>query len=746
VTLPDRDLRLSYLAAVIAAGTMIAFQTAGKATRDALFLSVYDVSVLPRTVIVAAVVSVLAALLAARWMTVLSPGRLVPLAFGTSAGLLLVEWLLVGPARSVVAIVLYLHFAALGAVLISGFWSVVNERFDPRTAKRYVGRIAAGAAAGGVVGGLLAYLISTFGVIAPMLPALAVLHAVCAILVLLVRERDSPPARSEAEPRMFSGVGVIAQTPYLRMLVTMVLLVGVGEVLIDYVLKARAAAAFDRGELLRFFALFYAGIGLLTVLVQAVTSKVALQRLGLTRTVAILPTGVALGGMGAIAFPGLVSAAVARGIESILHNGLYRAGYELLFTPVTPSQKRAAKALVDVGVVRLGDILGSGLVQLVLVLLAAGALDVLLGAAAAISAVAVVVALRLRTGYVRALEKSLLSRAIQLDLDEVEDVVTRSTVLQSAGTLGMTRIQPRVGDEVEPTPAVPPRAAALADPELARAVMLRSRSVPQVRAALREGPLTPMLAGYVIPLLAWDEVLRDAVVALRGVAPQATGQLVDRLLDRDEEFAVRRRIPIVLASCPTQRAASGLLDALDDPRFEVRYRCGRVLNRIRELNPSLVIGREQIFETVLQEAAVDRGVWESHRLLDTLEDEQWSPVMDDMLRERSNRGLEHVFTLLSLVLERQPLRIAYRGLHTQDRQLRGTALEYLETALPEEIRAALWPFLEVSALRPPSRRSAQEVLDELIQSNQSIAIDLERLRHLRRDDRDGTPEPPASDA
>jgi hypothetical protein len=379
------------------------------------------------------------------------------------------------------------------------------------------------------------------------------------------------------------------------------------------------------------------------------------------------------------------------------------------------------------------------------VLLAAGALNVLLGAAVAVSGIGVVVALRLRRGYVRALEKSLLSRAIQLDLDEVEDVVTRSTVLQSAGTLGMTRIQPKLPEDAEPGPSVPARAPALADPELARAANLRSRSAPQVRAALREGPLTPVLAGYVIPLLAWDEVLRDAIVALRGVALQATGQLVDRLLDRDEEFAVRRRIPIVLASCPTQRAANGLLDALDDPRFEVRYRCGRVLNRLRELNPALIIGRKQVFDTVLREAAVDRGVWESHRLLDTMEDEQWSPVMDEMLRERSNRGLEHVFTLLSLVLERQPLRIAYRGLHTQDRQLRGTALEYLETALPEEIRASLWPFLEVSAQRPPSRRSAQEVLDELIQSNQSIAIDLERLRSVRRDDTGGTPESPPSD-
>ncbi len=733
---PDRALRRSVIAAVSCAGTMIAFQVAGKATRDALFLSSYDVSLLPRTIMAAAVVSVLAALLASRWMTLLSPGRLLPIAFGASAVLLLVEWTLLDPFRGVVAIAVYLHFAALGAVLISGFWSVVNERFDPRTAKRYVGKIAAGGTMGGLIGGLMAERISTLGEIGPMFPALAAIHLICGVLILVVREEERQRSGSDADSGMFSGVGVIAQTPYLRTLVALVLLVTVSEVLIDYVLKARAVVAFGEGAaLLRFFALFYTGISLLTVIVQALASRVALQRLGLTRTVALLPTGVALGSAGAVLVPGLFSVVVARGVESVVRQGLYRAGYELLFTPVTPRQKRAAKALVDVGVVRLGDIVGSGLVQLALVALAAAALNVLLGAAIAVSVVGVIVALRLTRGYIQALEKSLLSRAIHLDLDEVADVVTRSTMLQSAGTLGLTRIREGLVDATEPTSDSVGILPTTADPELQRVADLRSRDASRVRAALRGASLTPALTGYVIPLLAWDDVLRDAITGLREVAPQVTGQLVDHLLDQDEEFAIRRRIPIVLASCPTQRAVGGLLDALDDARFEVRYRCGRVLNRLHELNPRLVIRRERIFEIVLKEAAVDRGVWESHRLLDTLEDDQWSPVMDEMLRARSNRGLEHVFTLLSLVLQRQPLKIAFRGLHAEDRQLRGTALEYLETALPEEIRKALWPFLEEPTGRRPSRRSAQEVLDELMRSNQSIAIDLARARRMS----DGVP-------
>jgi hypothetical protein len=102
--------------------------------------------------------------------------------------------------------------------------------------------------------------------------------------------------------------------------------------------------------------------------------------------------------------------------------------------------------------------------------------------------------------------------------------------------------------------------------------------------------------------------------------------------------------------------------------------------------------------------------------------------MDEMLRDRANRALEHVFTVLALVLPRQPLKIAFRGLHTSDRQLRGTALEYLETSLPDDIRKALWPFLEDLRSRRSSQKTAEQVLGDLLASNQSIAVNLEALR------------------
>ena len=96
------------------------------------------------------------------------------------------------------------------------------------------------------------------------------------------------------------------------------------------------------------------------------------------------------------------------------------------------------------------------------------------------------------------------------------------------------------------------------------------------------------------------------------------------------------------------------------------------------------------FDVVRREVAVGRPVWESHRLLDTVEADMRSFV-DEFLKDRAGQSLAHVFTLLSLVLPTAPLQIAYRGLHTDDPGLRGTALEYLEGVLPATLRQSLWP-------------------------------------------------------
>jgi hypothetical protein len=138
---------------------------------------------------------------------------------------------------------------------------------------------------------------------------------------------------------------------------------------------------------------------------------------------------------------------------------------------------------------------------------------------------------------------------------------------------------------------------------------------------------------------------------------------------------------------------------------------------------------DRIREALFEELQGGPGSWRARRLRDHTDDGDIpSPL-------RRDPNLEHVFRLLGLILEREPLEIAFRGLHTDDRQLRGTALEYLESVLPPPIWTRLAPFLEPPgsgrAGPPPSLEAARS---KLLLSQTSIEVHLEaQTRDPERD-------------
>jgi hypothetical protein len=396
----------------------------------------------------------------------------------------------------------------------------------------------------------------------------------------------------------------------------------------------------------------------------------------------------------------------------------------------------------------MGDVLGGAITRAVIFLPMAVADHILLLLAVAISVAGFVVARALRRGYIRALEASLIDRANVLDIREDEATGTGTTLMESFTGLDLSlsgagirldelRAAARSAsrettaadgdDDVKSTPTAT-ASLPVADPEIASLVALRSGDARRVHAELRQThALNPGVAAQVIALLAWDEVTGWASRALAKSAPSITGQLVDRLLDPNEDFAIRRRIPRILGTCPTPRSYAGLLAALADKRFEVRFQSGRALARISEMTPSLVVDKSAVYAAVLQETRVEKALWQSQRLIDDPAVNESLPI-DEALRARTNRSMEHVFTLLSLVLPRAPLQIAFKGLLTSDAVLRGTSLEYLESVLPKEIWIGLSPLLDESGSRSAGTRPGEEVLEELLRSNQSIELNLAEIR------------------
>lgn len=734
-------------AAATCAFAVIASQVAGKATRDALFLSEFPVSALPIMLIVSASLSIAAVLLTARAMSRWGPIRIIPPFYLVSAILLLVEWAIAVRSPRFASVIVYLHISSLGSILISGFWSIVNEHFDPRTARQQIGRIVGLSTVGGLFGGIVAERAGATNNLLWLLPLVGALHAMCGLFLFRLRPAGGEPATrahapaSTREPGHESGLRVILRVDYLRNIALVVWLGNVAATLIDYVFKAHATQSFtDGAQLVRFFAVFYTLVSVLTLVVQAGASRYLLQKIGIANAVAARPALVAVGGLAVLPVFGLASAAVLRAAEAVMQSSLFRSGYELLFAPVLPREKRSAKLIVDVGADRLGDVVGGVLVRAVIFLPAAVASPLLLVLAVIISVVGFVIARTLRRGHIRTLEKSLLARADVLQIRDDDPAGAQTMMMDSfAGVdlslslhdLDASRIReasaarlPDTDSKSAPSTDTAPLPFVVSDPEIESLVALRSGDLRRVRSELnKRRTLSPVLAAQTISLLAWNEATAWATSALAKSAGAVTGQLVDRLLDTDEDFAIRRRIPRVLSASTTQRACDGLVGALADKRFEVRFQSARALSRIKQLQPGLHIDAAMVYATVTRETQ-SASFQDDPRLLDAPAASDDTLLTDETLRARTSPRVEHAFTLLSLVIPRAPLQIAFRGLLTTDAVLRGTGLEYLESVVPPDIWSRLRVLFDDQAARPAVKRPPQEVLDDLMRSSQSIELNL----------------------
>ena len=195
--------------------------------------------------------------------------------------------------------------------------------------------------------------------------------------------------------------------------------------------------------------------------------------------------------------------------------------------------------------------------------------------------------------------------------------------------------------------------------------------------------------------------MKMIVSALAAFGGRAAGEMVSVLLDPATSDVVRRRLPLALKSCPSTIARDGLSAGLESAEFEIRLRCGRALLALTDEHPEL---QEPFPHAVaLAERELGRG--------------------GEMPLVR-----EHVFNLLALALEREPVQIAARAFATDDMYVRGTALEYLETVLPVPLFSAFQPVLTATGPPPARRRKPADARAELIRAGATMTVSLDELR------------------
>ncbi|HYG68585.1 MAG TPA: hypothetical protein VD838_13030 [Anaeromyxobacteraceae bacterium] len=694
--------------ATLAAAALVAQQVVGKALRDTLFLGAFGVALLPYAMLASAVLSAALVLALSRAAVARSPRRVARATLLVSASLFLLAWLLAVPSPRGAAIVTYLHAGALSAASVSVFWSLVSESFDPYAARASVPRILAGATLGGVLGGLVTWWAAGWLAPADLLPLGAALNGAAWVAVSRLRgRRVRAPVREAAAWRP-----LFRELPFLRSVALFVFASAATQAVLDYLLSSTAVAALGSGPpLLSFFAAFQTAVGVISFLVQVGVSRSALERFGVGPVLAASPLAVLAGALAALVAPPLLGAVLVRGADGVLGASLHRSAYEVLFAPVEPRRRRAVKPLLDVLCDKLGTLVGSGLVAVVVAAAPHGARLALLGLVAAFAGARAVLSGGLQAGYRRTLADNLRSGRLGLSGSGVLDRGTLGLLSRTAGELDRGAILEQVerfraeqtrapagGDGTwlsitafdVPAPAdldrTPPGGDPAEDEVLAALAALRSGDVPRVRAALRARRTEPLLAPQVIALLADDGVARDAADWLSAQEPPPVGLLADALLADGGSDRQRRRVARLLGKFDDPRAVEGLLAAL--PSVPAGVRSG-VAHALARAGATRRLPRAPLLAAAARAAADGAGAAD--------EDAQ----------------LTDVFRLLAAAYPGEPIQPAFRALE-RGGDARGTALEWLDVLLPSEVKAALWPRIVRSGERiGTSPRPAEELREAL---------------------------------
>ena len=364
--------------------------------------------------------------------------QVVPLTQTGIIVLLCIFWLLLRTGAVWVTIGLYFFGHILGILLISQFWTMANEIYDARQAKRLFGLIGGGACLGGALGNFItAAMIAQLGSNNLILVSAAVL-AVCVAIVWRITRLCNVGQHAEFEEEV--GVGgrealrLLAESPHLRVLAAIVGLAVMGAALVDQQLSMAAEALHvDPDDIAEFLAKVGAYLSLAAFAVQVgLTSRIH-RSWGIPAALLLLPVGLGTSATLILLTGALWAVGAARVLDGTLRYSLDKTTREVLFLPVPAGLRFRAKPFIDVTMEKLGKAFAA---VLILVLIRPWGLGLdwrtLSYASLVMTAVWIAVALLAWREYLRAFRASIGSRAIAPGTmrAEVADPATIETLVE----------------------------------------------------------------------------------------------------------------------------------------------------------------------------------------------------------------------------------------------------------------------------------------------------------------------------
>jgi HEAT repeat protein len=407
---------LLFLHSLFSVGTFIAART----VRDALFLTHRPTSGLAlmylASALAVAVVGLTYSPLAAR----IRRDRMASGAALLYSGLFVAAWALERTHADWIYPVLYVFVEVVGSLLGMQFWTLANDLFHSRDAKRLYGLIGSGGTIATVVVGWMSGKVAAHFGTAALLLLSAVLVVGCAIAAAAVghfgrgrlaaervkkRRSGSPLLREASRP---SGRQVLA-SGHLRGVAVLVLLTFFTTTLVDFEFKVVAARSMPPEALGSYFGYFQATVGLLAVVLQFFGTSNLLARLGVIGSLSVLPLALLGGNLGIWLVGGLFAASATKGADTLFRYSVNDPTTQLLYLPAPPQLRAGAKAFID-GVIKPCGIALAGTGLILAKPYLGQHLGIVTGMALLLCLFWGLAVLRLRSGYVRSLQENLRRR------------------------------------------------------------------------------------------------------------------------------------------------------------------------------------------------------------------------------------------------------------------------------------------------------------------------------------------------
>ncbi|MEM6730580.1 MAG: Npt1/Npt2 family nucleotide transporter, partial [Myxococcota bacterium] len=450
----------------------------------------------------------------------------------------------------------YFWVEVFGTFLVVQFWTMTNEIFHSRQAKRLFALIGGGGVLSNVfIGFFVSGSVRALGT-ENLLYIISACMAVSLVAVLMlgqIARVSLEGARDRAPKRTSSGAPVsrkkVFATRHVQLIALVVILTYIVSTLVDYQFQAILGDYIPgKDDRSAYLGNFFAITGLIGGFIQFFITARILERFGLLIALILLPIMMLSGSVGLLALPFALGAVTfTKGSENCLRYTINDSTLQLLYLPLPGTLRSRAKATID-GILKPLSIGVAGLLMALLV----GRLDQLLGIdigltveteqfgwAAVLGLVGWLAALfGLRREYMKSLLQTLHKRRLNFaDANfEISDEQTLETVRQS----------------------------------------LTSEDMGEVLHAL---DLVPFVSGkgrdavheHVAELLTHDveDVRVHALNTLRRARAKISGTLIVPLLE-DESPQVRASAVMTLASVTRERAIPEAQALLDDDDLKVR--------------------------------------------------------------------------------------------------------------------------------------------------------------------------------